>query len=280
MHLKLFQILPPKDDDSASGASNQSNMSKKDPKQVIALMEQFYSILQSVANDPENSKDNYYSLELATANDSPEFTFYIAVPAETQDLLNKSLRGYFPGIEIRECLSDYNIFGPRSHTSSAFASGTEDSILPLKTYKNIEGDPISILINAFNKLNSTGEGAALQILVRPAGERFKKKYGQILDYMRKGDKFKKAIKRQSALGGLYIGLKEAFSEPKDKSAEAKGYKEEEYMKGVTEKMSSTVLETNVRLIATAEYKERATAILADLKSVFKQYSDNAGNSIK
>ena len=278
LHLKLFQILPPKDDDSNAGGQ-QSNMSKKDPKQVIALMEQFYAVLQSVANDPNNSQDNYYTLELATANDSPEFTFYIAVPLETEDLLNKTLRGYFPGVEIRECKTDYNIFSAKAWTVSSFATGTENSILPLKTYKNIEGDPISVLINAFNKLNNKGEGAALQILVRPAGEKFRKRYGAILDYMRKGDKFKKAIERQSLLGGFYIGMKDAFFEKGEKSVDQKSYKEEEYMKGVTEKLSSTILDTNVRLIATSDSKERSTAIISDLKSVFKQYSDNAGNSL-
>ena len=279
LHLKLFEILPPRDDDSGTGGQ-QSNMSKKDPKQVIALMEQFYSILQSVANDPSNSKDNYYSLELAVSHSSPEFTFYIAVPQEMEDLFNKSLRGYFPGIEIRECNSDYNIFPIKAFSAAAYSKSIEESMLPIKTYKKMEGDPISVIINVFNKLNTKGEGAALQILVRPAGDKFKSKYGEILDNMRKGDKFKKAIKRSSNLGSVLLSIKEAISSDDKNKSEQKGYKEEEYTKLITEKLSASILDTNMRLIASSGSNERSLAILADLKSIFKQYSENEGNSLK
>ena len=143
LHLKLFEIIPPAFDEKSE---------KKDPKSAIQMMEQLYSALQSIAGDPDNSKDNYYTLELAVANGSSEVVFYIAVPLEIEAILEKTLQGYFPGIQVIEKKDDYNIFNDTGVQIASVASHHENGALPLKTYKNLEGDPITVIINSFAKL--------------------------------------------------------------------------------------------------------------------------------
>ncbi len=274
LHLKLFEVIPPSFD--ASDA-------KKDPKNSIAMMEQLYAALQSVASDPQNSKDNYYALEIALAQDSNEVVFYIAVPTEVEAILEKTLQGYFPGIEVRAHAEDYNIFHDNGIQVGAFASTTLGAALPLKTYKNIEGDPISVIMGSFTKLQKRGEGAALQILVRPAGDSLKKDFGNLLDNMQKnGDSFEKAIKRESFLGGMYLKFKESGGDKDDKDKQKendKTYKDTEHIKLISEKISSTIVESNIRVFASAQTVERANIILGDLKASFSQYTESHGNSL-
>ena len=268
LHLKLFEIIPPAFDEKSE---------KKDPKSAIQMMEQLYSALQSIAGDPDNSKDNYYTLELAVANGSSEVVFYIAVPLEIEAILEKTLQGYFPGIQVIEKKDDYNIFNDTGVQIASVASHHENGALPLKTYKNLEGDPITVIINSFAKLQKEGEGSAFQIIVRPAGDRFKKDYVSVLDSMNKnGDNFKKALARQSGFGGAFMALKEGLVGEEKKDGD-KSHTDGEHSRLITEKLSSTILDTNIRLYASAQSIERARFIISDMKASFKQYTENNGN---
>jgi hypothetical protein len=160
-------------------------------------------------------------------------------------------------------------------------------VLPLRTYKNLEGDPITVIINSFAKLKQVGEGAALQILVKPVGDKFKKEYGSILDSMQKdGDSFKRALSKTSLLGIAAITFKDTIKETlrssndkSDNKEKEKSYSDSERMRLIGEKISSTIVDTNIRLFASAETSERAKFILNDVKASFKQYTENNGNHI-
>ncbi len=272
LHLKLFEIVPPPFDPAGE---------KKDIKQYCQLMEQMYAALQMIANDPENSKDNYYSLELSIANGSNQVVFYVAVPVEVEAILEKTLQGYFPGIEVREKKEDYNIFHDKGYQVAAIANQHENAALPIKTYKTLEGDPITVIINSFAKLQKHGEGAAMQILVRPVGDTFKKSFGKTLDNMQKGgDNFSKALDRESFFKGAVMSFSEMMKDKSenDKNKEKeKSYKDNEHTKLITEKLSSTIVDTNIRLYASAANLDRAKFIISDMKASFKQYTENNGN---
>ncbi len=274
LHLKLFEIVPPAHDPASS---------KSDPKSTIQMMEQLYAALQSISIDGD-SNQNYYSLELAMSNGSSEVVFYIAVPREIENILEKTLQGYFPGIEVKPKDEDYNIFHDSGYQVAAIGRQSKDPILPLKTYKSLEGDPITVIINSFAKLSRDGEGAGLQILVKPVGDRFKSEYGKVLDRMQKdGDTFKKALERQSFFGGGLLNFKESFKskEELDKTKEKeKTYVDQDHIKLINEKLSSTILDTNIRLFASATTSERAKYIINDIKASFKQYSENNGNHLE
>lgn len=271
LQLKLFEITPPPHDDKTD---------HKDPKSAIQMMEQLYAALQMIASDPHNSKEDYYSLELAIANGSNEVVFYIAVPVEVENILEKTLQGYFPGIQVREKKDDYNIFNDKGYQIASVAKLHESPILPIRTYKSLEGDPITVIINSFAKVKEAGEGAALQILVKPTGEKFKKEFISILDSMNKnGDSLKKALERQSGFGGMMLDIKESLFD-KEKKDGPKGHVDTEQMKLIGEKLTSTILDTNIRLYASAETSERARFMMNDMKASFKQYTENNGNYIE
>lgn len=274
LHLKLFEIVPPPHDEG----------NKQDTKQTIALMEQMYAALQSIARDTDNKENDYYSLEIAIANGENDVTMYIAVPAHVEAILEKTLQGYFPGIEVRPHVRDYNVFHQSGYNLGATAEESKDSVIPFKTYKDLEGDPISVIMNAFTKLQKEGEGAALQILVKPAGDKLRSRFSKILESMQSGDNFETALKRQSFWQRIFLSdknKKDSEGKPIEVSDEdKKKHLDNEYEKGIASKLSSTIVDTNIILMASAKDKDRANMILSDMKASFMQYTDVNGNSIK
>jgi hypothetical protein len=64
----------------------------------------------------------------------------------------------------------------------------ENPALPLKDYADFDYDPLNAILNAFAKIEKEGEGAALQIIIEPRGDRHVKHYRKILQALRKGEK--------------------------------------------------------------------------------------------
>src|SRR3989344_3175998 len=64
--------------------------------------------------------------------------------------------------------------------------------LCLLTYENIDHDPMNTILNVFSKLKTQGEGAAIQLVVAPAGDKFINEFHMILDDVKDGISVKHA----------------------------------------------------------------------------------------
>jgi hypothetical protein len=65
---------------------------------------------------------------------------------------------------------DYNVFNENGFSVGAYATFPSAGVMPIKTYDNIDHDPMNPILNVFSKLKTAGEGAAIQLVVMPAGE--------------------------------------------------------------------------------------------------------------
>ena len=113
-----------------------------------------------------------------------------------KNIFEKVVQGVFPKAKVSECIDDYNIFGSRSISQASYAQLATIPALPIKTYKKLSADPMSLIISSFTKTKKEGEGLALQILVRPTGDAFAKKFTKVLDDLRKGENLKRIISLQ------------------------------------------------------------------------------------
>ena len=75
----------------------------------------------------------------------------------------------------------------------AYLKQAENPIFPIKTYEQFDYDPLNIILNSFSKIDRDGEGAAIQIVFKPAGDYYLKKYKKALEEINKGVKVKEAI---------------------------------------------------------------------------------------
>ena len=173
LNMTLFEItLPPGEDDAEK---------QKGFKEFIGAMEQFYAGMQSISEGKNNEKENYFTLEVALSGDTDEVVVYAAVFNKHISLFEKQVLAFYHNAKVRELADDYNIFNPEGESAGAYAALSERGVMPIKTYDNIDHDPMNPILNVFSKLKTKGEGAAIQILVAPAGDKFINEFSMILD---------------------------------------------------------------------------------------------------
>jgi hypothetical protein len=275
LHMQLFEIVLP---DVGDGQAKQT-------KEMMGLMEQWYASMQALASDATNKEKNYYSLELAVSNGLTTAIFYCAVHVDYAPLFEKVVLGVFPSAQVKECKEDYNIFHNHAITTCSYATHATHPVLPIKTYETMEGDPMQLIISSFTKIAKDNEGLAIQFLIRPAGDVFAKRFGEMLEDLRKGETLKRVIDKQSLLkeslhllGELFSGgkTKEELEKEKEKKIT---HVDENATKLVQQKLSKTIIETNIRIISSASTLARAQAIRSDLEASFAQFVEVNGNSV-
>jgi hypothetical protein len=269
------------------------NNTEKNYREMITLMEQFYAGMQSIGPG-ENKDKNFYTLELALSNNSNQVVFYVCVPRNTAELFEKQILGLYRDARINEITDDYNIFNESGYSSGSYAVSTNSDILMIKTYDKFDHDPMNVLLNTFSKLKTTGEGAALQIIIEPAGDRYIKDYGKKLEQVKKGiklsdidgDGWSKIIKKEAigwgrATWDMFSGsdTNKETSNGNDKKSEEKKI-DEETVRNITEKITSSIGQVTIRIITSSESQERSEAILRDIESAFIQLTDTQGNGLK
>ncbi len=277
LHMTLFEItLPPPADEADKS---------KGFKEFIGAMEQFYAGMQSISSDKKNEKENYFTLEVALGNQSDEVVVYAAIPNKHLSLFEKQILAFYYNAKVREVTDDYNIFNENGGSAGAYASLAERGVMPIKTYDNIEHDPMNTILNVFSKLQTKGEGAAIQLVVAPAGDKFINEFHMILDDVKDGMSVKHAADNFYKFNQAFLkaGKDLIFGAKKEEE------KKEKYMKGrravdegaaekIGNKVKSTIMKANIRVIASAENRERALAILQEIESSFNQFSEAASNS--
>ena len=280
LNMTLFEITLPPPEEVADKS--------KSFKEFIGAMEQFYAGMQSISEGNKNEKEIYFTLEVALSNESDEVIIYAGIPNKHLSLFEKQVLGFYHNAKIKEVADDYNVFNVNGGSVGAYASLSERGVMPLKTYDNIEHDPMSMILNVFSKLKTKGEGAAIQFLIAPAGDKFINEFHMILDDVKDGVsvkhaadnfyKFNKAFLKVSK--DLLFGHKEKKSEGKNEDKYMKGRRavDEGAVEKIGNKIKSTIMKANIRIIASGDTKERAEAILQEIESSFNQFSEAASNS--
>ncbi|MFH0804274.1 MAG: TraM recognition domain-containing protein [Candidatus Zambryskibacteria bacterium] len=276
LNMSLYEILIPEENDK-EGVKNTL-------EEVISGMEQFYAGMLSIS-DTGKAEENWMSLEIANANFSQEIIFYVAVPILRKNLFEKQILSVFHNAKITEKPDDYNIFNETGVTAGVFASFTKNPIYPLKTYESFVHDPLNAILSSFSKVNRDGEGAAIQLIWSPAGDKYVKKYKGALDKIKKGIPLKEAIDIPDSVPGEIIHtFKDLFSSsPKPKEEERDKKPEpidENAVSEITKKIGAPIVKCNLRLLASSGTKEEAEEILSSLKSSFNQFDNTLGNAFK
>jgi hypothetical protein len=283
INVRLYEVTLPRPEDAKG----------KGFRELTNLMEQFYAGMQAIA-PLGNTNNNWYTLEIALSHESDHVIFYVCVPRDKGDLFEKITLGLYPHAKIEEVTNDYNVFNPTGGSAASFAKSSHSDMMTIKTYDQFETDPIDLILNTFSKLQTVGEGASIQFTVRPTGDRYVQQYGKVLDRLRKGEKLKdidtafldEAVKEAKAWGkaawNVITGsdLNENSDSKKDNDEKKENkYVDDIAIQSITEKLKSTIMETNIRIIASAGTQQRAESIVREIESAFYQFSHTAGNGV-
>lgn len=247
-------------------------------REKIGLMEQLYAQLAFV-------RDSWwrtlfygrptFALELCVPSVGEEITFYLGVSRRLSPSVQKIIQGVFPDSHIEES-RDYNIFNPDGVASGSFVIA-QKGYYPIRTYQKLEGDPLRAITNVFTKLAHTGEGAALQIIARPARKKWAKKLKKRAKKLFAGhkdsagdDPVMKAIHHVISIPGPSAPM-----HPQTTPAQPIRLTplEEEMVKALEGKSGKILFEANIRLLASGADAPRTQVILQSLEAAFHQFTD-------
>lgn len=270
-NLRLFQVVLPR-------VVPKEPLALDTSREKIAVMEKLYVHLKEAVPKGWLMRSRpVFALELTVPHIGEEITFYIAVPKILSQSITKIIEGVFPDAQVTPT-KDYNIFNPDGSSAGVVLNFAKNDFLPIRTYKSLEADPLAELSNTFSKLAREGEGAAFQVVLRPAGKEASR---DILSFAKKifrEGSFEKKGAFTEAMGEVFGYGKSKKREGEVERPKALTPKEEEMVKAVETKGSKALFETNIRLIASAKTEDRAREILKNLEMAFLQFEDPTLNN--
>ncbi len=262
---------------------------EKPLKELLSAMEQFYAGMLSVGEKGSwaGESHSHFSIELAVSDSSEEFIFYVSIPNEKKGLFEKHFLSIFANAKISEKKDDFNVFNEEGVAVGSLATFAKNPIYPIKTYDTFDHDPLDIILNTLSKLEKDGEGACVQIVFNPIGDYYVKKYREALGEIQKGKKLKQAIDIKHTFWGEFAKTAKIAIKDFAKEAMSKDGKKDEKpavidqiaVEQITTKISTPVIEMNMRLVASAKNRQRAEAVISDMESAFNQFQNSLGNAI-
>ncbi len=265
--LSLYLIKVPKSsgEKSASGEGN-------DFKTELAHFEQLLGSLMSIKKP--------IVFEIAVPHVGEEIHFYISVPKSASEIAIKQIQGMWTGATVDLVPDDFTIFNVHGTSVAAFVKQKENFALPVKTYAELGIDSFESILGAFAKIHEIGEGAALQIVLRPAPKDAKKAVHKYITFLKRGESAEKVFK-----GGFSFSpdaLKQAFY-PDDKSSDKKKDEkiiDEEAIKVLQSKTAKPLFSVNVRLVASAGSQFQANDVLEGIAAGFGQFASPLRNDFR
>ena len=269
LHMTLFEVALPEDGDENT---------EKRVTEMVGVMEQFYAGMQNVG---EGKGTAHMALEIAISDKSSDIIFYVAIPNLYIDLFEKQLFSLFPHAHLTEQKHDYNIFVDNGTSLAAVAEMALHPVFPIKAAEDFEADPLSVLLNAFSKIEHDGGGASLQIIMRPTQVRYVDNYKGILSRVRDGMKVSEAVRRSKISGEVLAGVSSMFTGTKKRSDTfGSETADQDAVEAITHKIAQPIVETNIRLAVSAKAAPRADQILSEIEATFNQFENTQGNRFK
>src|SRR3989339_2043656 len=287
LNMILFSVSLPK--------ASADEKSRKPFKEVVAVMEQFYS---SLSNLKEGGMKAFlygqpiFSFEIAVPHVGEEICFYVACPKRFKDVMEKQIHGFFPSADVHQVL-DYNIFNPQGVSLASYILPTKGIYLPFKTYQSLEMDALSSIVNALSKLEMEGEGAAIQLIISPLAEKkWRKMARKIAQEMQRGRQYDASrmkidrgwfIKLLDIATGSGPGAQEIGLEAKP--VENTGMSNvtplnTETIKAIEAKATKIAFDVNLNLVVSDKEKVQAEGFLLQLESSFAQFNSESLNTLK
>lgn len=186
-----------------------------------------------------------------------DIRFYVNTPNKVRDFVEKQINGAYPDAEIVPLTegsakqkneniigNEYNIFSQDGKVAYTSLNLKTYDYMPIKVYKELAFDSMSTITSTLAKM-SEGEGAALQILIRPADSKWKK------------------------IGKSYLSkTKKAEANPET----AKYTSNAKEIEAIENKLSKPGFQTIIRIVVSSSTKESAEAHLNNIINSFSQYS--------
>lgn len=267
--LKLFLIKIPKEIQGEQAAQQKSPQEHEYFKIEVNKSEQLIANLAALKRP--------FVFEAAVAHVGEEIRFYLAVPRTMSEVAVKQIQGLWNGASIEDATDDYNIFNVHGATTAVYLKGKENYVLPIRTYQELNADPFISIIGGLAKINEIGEGAAIQVVVRPARRNIKKNEYRYIEMLKRGEPLRRVF-HESPFS--WEEIRHALNPKIIEEEKQDRVVDEEAVKAIESKFAKPLFLANVRVIASAGSPFQAKDILEGIAAGFSQFAAPKRNAFK
>jgi len=271
-----------------SGDTNEQQETIEQVRSQISLAESWFSTLGGLK--PQRGlkvwlwgRTDNFSLEIAVQKGL--ISFYVAAPRYMRDYMEQQILAQYPEANLSE-VEDYNIFLAQGITLSGYLKFTRSFIFPIKTYQDLNSDPLNAITTSLSKIDQL-DAAAIQVVARPSRKKWHARGSKVATEVQKGKTVQEAMAATGSFNWLNIfdffktKTPEQIQEEKTKQARTLSPMEQELVKGLEEKTSKAGLGCNIRIIVSAKEKVKAQNYLNGVIDSFSQFNFyQYGNSFK
>ena len=280
--LKIVPILihlPPPSDDTDLGGRDVRDVTEE----TISKAQIIYNIIASTVQ--KGFKSNYYGqrhFAFEIVGTQGFVYFYAAVPIALVEVVKQAIVSAYPTARLEE-VAEHNIFsqiGKANGTLGGELTLKEPYAYPIATYQDLKRDGMQSLLNALSTLGKE-DGAAIQILMRPADPSWRKTASAIASKKRKGghDKGNAAGGFAKSLATALVKPPEATGKDEKKPAELSNL-EQATLDSIDEKTRHAGFEVLIRVVASSNISQRAQALLSNVVASFSLYDAPGKNGFK
>ncbi len=239
-------------------------------KEEINASQLLFSILAS--------QKDVSSLEVAVHNIGEEINFYISVPEKSAEFISRQIEGLFKDAQIEHSL-EYNIFHTGGFNAGVYLKQDKHYSLMFRSYLESDVDTFSPIVSGLSKINEICEGVAIQILIKPAPDSYKKNIFNMINNLRKGASFKD-LSSSNLFNKKDLGL--LFGEEKKSENEEKkpSIVDDDSIKNLEKKISCPLLLVNYRILVSSTNQLQTDSLLNGLIGSLAQFDSPLRNKIK
>lgn len=278
----VFLITIPKFTDS-------KEQDKQPLKERLAQLENLFAALAAVkAQRGFRSfflgRNDHFALEIVSLHN--RVSFYAVLPPALTDFFIQQVQSVYPHAHFKQ-VKDYNIFQPQAAIVSGNVVFGRNYILPIKTYKLFDADPLEALATALSKIPD-GSGVAVQFLLRSAAPAWHQTSRQVTQAIYKGTPSNQALNKARPTGAasttvsiitstLGLLISSFTSSPKKSEAEKTvtpptSPRDQSMAKVIEEKSSKPAFDVNIRVVASAPNQTTAASYVHNIMDSFGQYN--------
>ncbi len=216
----------------------------RDNEIKIDAAEQLFASLYSVKNEEWYSfLQSEHAVSFEIVGRKEDIRFYVSVPHELMELVEKQIHGAYPGAEIK-AVEEFSIFDEKGKVAFESLVKSQAGYYPIQSFRDLATDPLSSITSFFAKMRD-GEGAMLQVIVSPASHSWSKS------------------------GHGYISKSKKDESNPDKASYSVDPKA---LEAIERSSGKPGFEVSIRLVVNAPTKNEAHALLKQFAGTFSQFA--------
>lgn len=277
--IKMVPILinlPPASEDVEVGGRDVRDVMQERNSQAEVL----YNLIASTATKGFKSKffgQRHIGFEIVAIDGI--IRFYAAVPVAMVSVIKQAILTAYPGAQLEE-VEDHNIFSEAGKISGTYGGEVKlkkEYSYPIATFNELQRDAVSGLINSLKSLEE-GDGATIQILLRPASEGWEKNTENLAKKLGEDD------------GGKGFSLKHILQAPfkvpesgddsSSKTPKQLSNTEQSTIEAIERKAKASGYEVLIRVIASSATASRAQANTNNIVAAFSLFDAPGLNGFK